>query len=444
MTDRELFWTVMEIVAAVLLLIPIAVEIVRLRGKEKIERTLVLLMAFTAVRLLASAARPFLIGMPHFMLYYSLLLYFSYIITLVNIALFFNYILYFIYRYVFVPRAVTCFFLGSCVVLALAGGILFSLKLMFHVDYETGRPVFEPTYHIMMFAAVLPMMMNAAVIIRSRKYFGKKQIIVFMGYMILTTAALPAAFVWNTSAPSHLITAQGVMWMYGVVYANQNMDAIRQKKALSSAQAKLVFSQMQPHFIFNALDTIYYLAGTEPERAKTAISDFSDYLRANFSVSSVHEPIPFELELQHIEKYLSLEKLRFEERLNIVWDIRARNFLLPPLSVQPLVENAVKHGVTKKRTGGTVTIHTEEHQNEYQITVVDNGVGFDPSAVPEKEENRSHIGISGVRRCLALMCGGTLNITSRPGIGTKAVITIPKTVATILRRRDNDSCDIMD
>ena len=135
-------------------------------------------------------------------------------------------------------------------------------------------------------------------------------------------------------------------------------------------------------------------------------------------------PVPFESELKHLETYLSLEKMRFGDELNIEYDIEATDFLIPSLTVQPLVENAVKHGVGMKEDGGTVTIATKEFDDRYEVIVSDDGVGFDTAKKPN--DGRTHIGMENVRNRLKTMCNAVLNIESTVGKGTVATITIPK------------------
>ncbi len=134
--------------------------------------------------------------------------------------------------------------------------------------------------------------------------------------------------------------------------------------------------------------------------------------------------ISFSNELKHIQAYLALEKIRYDDELEIVYHVPVTGFFVPPLTVQQLVENAVNHGVSDLPGGGRVTISTEEKSDCYEIRVSDNGVGFDPQAVAEDE--RSHVGISNVRSRLAVMCQGTLEIFSSPDEGTTAIIKIPK------------------
>ena len=154
------------------------------------------------------------------------------------------------------------------------------------------------------------------------------------------------------------------------------------------------------------------------------MGDFASFLRGNLDSLSSSAPIPFEKELNHIKNYLSLEQLRFGRRLKIIYDIQADGFLLPSLTVQPLVENAVRYGVTKKINGGTVTISTREIENAFIVTISDDGIGFDP--YKKHDDGRTHIGIENVRNRLNSQGGSQLSITSIPKEGTTAVITIYK------------------
>lgn len=170
--------------------------------------------------------------------------------------------------------------------------------------------------------------------------------------------------------------------------------------------------------------SIVDLCDTDPQTAKQAIVDFSDYLRGNLDAMTGEGLIPFEKELEHCKTYLSFEKLRFEDRLDVAFDIETTDFSLPALSVQPLLENAVKHGVGHREDGGMVLLVVKKQKNEISIKILDNGVGFDSTAAPDP--SRSHVGIENVRSRLQTMCGGTLRVSSIPDKGTTAEIRIPK------------------
>ena len=211
----------------------------------------------------------------------------------------------------------------------------------------------------------------------------------------------------------------------GVLEA-QRIEAEKQamELKLQESQISVMLSQIQPHFLYNTLNSIYQLCETNPMRARSMVNFFAEYLRNNLSALDETGLIAFETELSHVKTYLEIEKIRFEDTLEIELNIECDKFLLPVLTVQPIVENAVKHGTSKKRGGGKVVISTYEDENNYIINVSDTGCGFDPT-VP-KNDGKSHIGIENVRQRLFNMCGGSLTIESEIGIGTSATIKIPK------------------
>ena len=196
------------------------------------------------------------------------------------------------------------------------------------------------------------------------------------------------------------------------------------EKELEESRIAILLSQMQPHFIHNILNVIYYLIGKDPAAAQGAVSKFSDHLRNNLEAISQKELIPFRKELDHIHTYLELEQIRFGEELSIVYDIEEDSFLLPVLSIQPLVENAVKHGIAKKRGGGVVTISSRQTENAYRITVSDTGVGFDVERY--MDDGKIHVGLINVRQRLASRMNATVDVDSTPGKGTTVTVTIPR------------------
>ena len=184
-------------------------------------------------------------------------------------------------------------------------------------------------------------------------------------------------------------------------------------------------SQIRPHFLYNALTSIAMLCELDPKTAKEATIAFSKYLRGNMDSLKQTKAVPFEQELSHIKNYLFIEKLRFDDLLNIEYDIQTTDFEVPQLSIQPLVENAVKHGVGIAEDGGTVTISTRETDDAFEVIISDDGVGFDVNA-PKKDDGRSHIGMENTRKRLKEMCGADIIIESEVGKGTTARVIIPK------------------
>ena len=209
------------------------------------------------------------------------------------------------------------------------------------------------------------------------------------------------------------------IWLH-LQFVREHEDAL-----VTGQRVQQMLSQIKPHFLHNALTVIVGLCDTDPIRAKQATLKFAKYLRGNMDSIDEAEPIPFEKELEHTRLYLEIEQLRFGEALEVRYDIACSDFKIPALTVEPLAENAVRHGVRENPGGrGTVTIATHEAPDHYEISVTDDGPGFDPASVGDDGEK--HVGIANVRERLAQVCRGTLTIDAAKGGGTTAKIRIPK------------------
>jgi len=209
-------------------------------------------------------------------------------------------------------------------------------------------------------------------------------------------------------------------------HADLERSLLQAQVELMESRMHLMTAQIQPHFIHNTLNTIYSLCDEDIEDAKQAICDFSDYLRISFEVMDITDPVPFQKELDHIVFYLSIEKRRFLDKLNIIYDIQTVDFTLPVLAIQPLVENAVRHGIRQRTSSGTLLLQTRETDTAYEIVVHDDGVGFDPNRTTREPDGRKHLGISNSKTRLQKLSGGTLDIKSGPEIGTTVTVRIPK------------------
>ena len=208
-----------------------------------------------------------------------------------------------------------------------------------------------------------------------------------------------------------------------VMYTNAR-QAKALERELEKANMAVMISQIQPHFLYNALNTIKSLIRRDPKTAEKAVIDFSYYLRGNMDSLTHLEPIPFRTELQHIQYYCNIELLRFADKLKIEYDIAEDNFTVPTLSIQPLIENTIKHGVTKRPEGGTVKLSTRKDAENYIVQVSDDGVGFDPTAA-FAEDGRSHVGLSNIRYRFASMMHAEVTVDSTPSVGTTVTVYIP-------------------
>ncbi|MBE7088727.1 MAG: hypothetical protein E7370_04350 [Clostridiales bacterium] len=208
----------------------------------------------------------------------------------------------------------------------------------------------------------------------------------------------------------------------------QNHRAAINKKQLEhevqQSHVSIMLSQIKPHFLYNSLTSIAELCEIDAKKAQAATIEFSEYLRGNMSAVNKKYPIPFATEYKHLQSYLTLEKIRFGDALHIVYDIKETAFELPALTVQPLVENAIKHGIRKAKKSGRVKIITRSDKKNYYVIIADDGVGFEVEKV--YDDGKEHIGLQNVKSRLKSMCNGTLTIKSKIGAGTTVTVTIPR------------------
>ena len=199
---------------------------------------------------------------------------------------------------------------------------------------------------------------------------------------------------------------------------------IRQEQEQSARRIHLLESQIQPHFIFNCLTIIRQLCRTDVKEAIAAVEDFSSYIRSISNALTLNRCVTLEEELATVRYYLAMEKRRFGKDLQTEFDIRDRDFLLPAFSIQVLAENAVRHGIRKKQPpSGTVSIHTFRENGRHVVELRDDGAGFMSGQQPSG--GQPHIGLNNVTERLRIMCGGTMQIDSAPGEGTRVRIEIP-------------------
>lgn len=243
-------------------------------------------------------------------------------------------------------------------------------------------------------------------------------------YCLLHIAALVAQLHFMGTVLLDLASLLSILVLYSSYYAEQNLKYSQQELELQNARAALVLSQIQPHFLFNSMAAVMDLCDTDPREAKAALQELSDYLHYKISALSRSFLVCFTEDMEFLQNYLKLEKRRFGDRLRVEYDIGVRDFRVPLLTLQPLAENAVRHGISKKPEGGTIRIVTRQVAEYYSILVEDDGVGFNPT-VPN-EAPGEHVGLSNVRARLATLCSGSLTVRSTPGAGTTVEITIRK------------------
>lgn len=207
------------------------------------------------------------------------------------------------------------------------------------------------------------------------------------------------------------------------VQARVEEELVRTKADAVESRMRLLSGQIHPHFIFNSLNAIKALVVENPELAESTIQDFSDYLRSHLDEMSSSRLVPFETELDHVRHYVSLEQADIARPLEVRYELGVTDFFVPPLTVQPLVENAIRHGIRTREEGGTVVVTTRRDEDVVIVSVTDDGRGL--SSATERQNERQRVGIENVRERLQRQCGGTLTVTSGPS-GTVSTMVLPE------------------
>ncbi|NYV67361.1 response regulator [Bacillus sp. Gen3] len=191
-------------------------------------------------------------------------------------------------------------------------------------------------------------------------------------------------------------------------------------------------SQIKPHFLFNTLNSIAALGMIDVSKMQELLDEFSNYLRLSIDFQNADPLVPLEHELSLVHSYLSIEKARFGDRLKLQWELdHTTDLFIPPLSIQPLVENAVKHGILKKVKGGEVCIRIKIEAKYTEVSIIDNGIGMNEEEVrkllirKDYSKKRTGIGLQNVDRRLKQLYGRGLKIHSKPDEGTCITFHIP-------------------
>ncbi|MDO4633615.1 MAG: histidine kinase [Eubacteriales bacterium] len=199
-----------------------------------------------------------------------------------------------------------------------------------------------------------------------------------------------------------------------------------QRRLAEQARFSAMISQIRPHFVANVLNTIQYFCETDPKLASKMTEKFARYLRNNLKAAALEGPVNFSEDLEYLDNYVSIEKVRFPN-IQFEFDIREKNFKIPPITLQPLVENAIRHGVRHLEEGGKIKIssYKDDEHGCFVIRICDNGVGFHSDKTGS--DGRVHVGIDNTRYRLKKMCDATMDIQSTSGKGTEVTIRIPAT-----------------
>ena len=274
------------------------------------------------------------------------------------------------------------------------------------------------------FAASMILLMSLFVqTYRSRKTARKWDvwIPIFVIVMIVASIYLDYSVKEGQQPISFLTIAIVVGSVFYYIWLHLQFVREHENDLMASQRIQIMMTQIQPHFLFNALNTIRALYAKDPPLADKTLEDFSTYLRQNLESLSQTDLIPISKEMEHTRLYAEIEMLRFPH-VQIEYHMEDEHFEVPALTVQPLVENAICHGVRTKKDG-LVTVTAVREGNIHRITIQDNGVGFDPNQVTNGRE--THIGLQNVKNRIEQMCGGKMILQSEIGRGTIVTLLIP-------------------
>ena len=249
--------------------------------------------------------------------------------------------------------------------------------------------------------SITGLIVNLIAVIRRRKQLSKISFIVILCYLLVP---FPAT----------------ILIMELMMLFDQEEIYLKQKEEIARQKASLYVLQMRPHFIYNTMTSIYYLIDQDKDKAQQVILNFTNYLRKNFTAIANESTVPFSEELEHAQAYLYIEKVRFDGKLFIEFDTPYNEFKIPPLTLQPIVENAVKHGVDPDLEPLHIIVHTRKIKKGVEVIVEDTGPGFNNT-----DNNEPHIALNNIRERLKMMCGGKLTVSARTGGGTVVSIFIP-------------------
>ena len=281
-----------------------------------------------------------------------------------------------------------------------------------------------PLYFLLLIPPALMTFFNTGYIILRRDRFSKSQIKAFLLFLLIPLACILIQMFSYGLLMIVIGTSVAALFMFGYLMTDIAAEQIRQKEENAKLKTETAVLQMRPHFIYNTMTSIYYLCEQDPKKAQKVTLDFTTYLRKNFNAIARQDMIPFDEELVHTKAYLAVEQVRFEDTLIVEFNTPHTEFCLPPLTLQPIVENSVKYGVDPEESVPLIiTITTQKTDDGSIITIEDTGPGIDNAG----NNNQPHTAILNIQKRLALMCRGTLTIRNREnGPGTIATIFIPE------------------
>ncbi len=277
-----------------------------------------------------------------------------------------------------------------------------------------------PLFALWLSPLVVISILNLAGLIKRRDKLSKRYFVALLLYLLPMTISLFFHMFFEAEVYVVLCMVLFALIMF-VLILSENMDQfMRQQREIARQKASINVLQMRPHFIYNTMMSIYYLCKQDSDKAQQVTLDFTSYLRNNFTAIASEDTIPFCDELEHTRAYLAVEQAQHEDRLFVEFDTPHTQFRLPPLTLQPLVENAIKHGMNPDGDPLHIFVKTRKTKDGSEIIVENDGARYDPA-----DDNEPHIALNNIRQRLEMMCKGTLEITPHEEGGTTVKVTIP-------------------
>ena len=298
-----------------------------------------------------------------------------------------------------------------------------------------------PLYPLPLVPVIAALLLNFAGVLRRKAQLSRKVFLAFLIAILPIGAALTVHLFVDVFPLIDVSIVISALAMYSLILSNQieqyrcqqqkivaqqkenarqQTEIAQQQREIAHERASVMVLQMRPHFIYNTLMSIHCLCSLDPRKAQRITLDFTNYLRRNFNAVASDSPIPFSIELEHTRAYLAVEQAQYDDMLVVDYDTPYNHFRLPPLTLQPIVENAVKHGMDLDAEPLHISIRTRHTDSGTEITVEDTGPGFDPD-----DEGKPNTTLNNIRQRLEMMCGGTMTIIPRWGGGTVVKVTIP-------------------
>ena len=265
------------------------------------------------------------------------------------------------------------------------------------------------------------MILNITGMFKRRNKLSKKRLIALLIYLLPMTAAIITHMFISVELFVIFGMALLAMIMFGLILSDNIEQYTRQQQEIARERTHALMLQIRPHFVYNTLTSIYCMIEDNPAKAKEVTGEFTNYLRSNFTAIAQDTPIPFTKELEHSKAYLAVEQARFEGQIFYEFDTPVINFRLPALTLQPIVENAVKHGLDPELDPLHIYVKTRQTNSGIEIIIENDGPDFNPT-----NDNKPHIALDNIRQRLEIMCNGTLDISPRNGGGTVVAVTIPQ------------------